>query len=381
MSSTIGSPARITRSDASWCGDAEFGPDATIANMRLFVTLVDEPLADLARDVRLGPSDQRAGGDLRRRPDRRHGRPSRSSAISSASLIIRRSRSTVDAERVRRRVGPALAWSRSRCIAEHRVRHGDAASPWARAADTASAYGSSVSSQVRSPIGVASPASAAPRSSRGTTRNGAVARPEDEHRQALERHRLVAGQVAQVRPDADEQRVELAPPVSPRRHAAGARRSARAGTVGRARDRHDPLAGERTAQPGGDRRRPVLEQLAVGEHALGAARPGPACAARWSSCWPDREHARAGRARTLDRGQRRRTRAPSCRRSRARRVEGGVELGERSRTRGRVGASGLDSARKRDRTRSGPAARIAIARRHDDVSRSSGRGGGRCREP
>jgi len=32
MSRTIGSPAAISRSDASWCGEALFGPDATIAN-------------------------------------------------------------------------------------------------------------------------------------------------------------------------------------------------------------------------------------------------------------------------------------------------------------------------------------------------------------
>ena len=32
MSSTIGSPARITRSPGSWCGDALLGPEATIQN-------------------------------------------------------------------------------------------------------------------------------------------------------------------------------------------------------------------------------------------------------------------------------------------------------------------------------------------------------------
>ena len=31
MSSTIGSPAWMTRSEASWWGEAEFGPDPTIA--------------------------------------------------------------------------------------------------------------------------------------------------------------------------------------------------------------------------------------------------------------------------------------------------------------------------------------------------------------
>ena len=52
------------------------------------------------------------------------------------------------------------------------------------------------------------PASAAPRSSRGTTIDRPPRGDEHEHRQSLERHGLVAGQVAQVRPDADEQRIQ-----------------------------------------------------------------------------------------------------------------------------------------------------------------------------
>ena len=32
MSSTIASPALITRDEASWCGEAEFGPEPTMAN-------------------------------------------------------------------------------------------------------------------------------------------------------------------------------------------------------------------------------------------------------------------------------------------------------------------------------------------------------------
>ena len=58
----------MTRSDASWCGDAEFGPEPTIAKCGLVVALGDEPLADLARDVGLGAPDQPAGGDLRDDP-------------------------------------------------------------------------------------------------------------------------------------------------------------------------------------------------------------------------------------------------------------------------------------------------------------------------
>ena len=69
-----------------------------------------------------------------------------------------------------------------------------------------------------------------------------------------------------------------------------------AGTIGRSLIDHDPFAGERTAQPGGDRRRPVLEHLAVGEHAVGAASQGPLAQIE-VVVLPDREHARAGRVR------------------------------------------------------------------------------------
>ena len=69
-------------------------------------------------------------------------------------------------------------------------------------------YGSRPSSQVTIVTSVRRPASAAPRSSRGTTIVGALAGDDDEHRQPFERHGLVRGQVAQVRSDRDEHRVE-----------------------------------------------------------------------------------------------------------------------------------------------------------------------------
>ena len=64
ISSTIGSPAAMTRSDASWCGEAELGPEPDDREMGIVMTLGDQSLADLARDIRLGPPDQRAAGDL-----------------------------------------------------------------------------------------------------------------------------------------------------------------------------------------------------------------------------------------------------------------------------------------------------------------------------
>ena len=56
-------PPAMTRSVGSWCGDAEFGPLATIQNAAHVVALVDEPVAHLARDVRLRPADEPAARD------------------------------------------------------------------------------------------------------------------------------------------------------------------------------------------------------------------------------------------------------------------------------------------------------------------------------
>ena len=71
MSSTIGSPAWITRSEASWWGEAEFGPGPDDREIGLVVAFGDEPLPDLGGDVRLRPADQAAGGDARDDPVRR----------------------------------------------------------------------------------------------------------------------------------------------------------------------------------------------------------------------------------------------------------------------------------------------------------------------
>ena len=115
MSRTIGSPARMTRSDASWCGDAEFGPDPTIANMRLVVALGDEPLADLARHVRFGPPDQPAGRDLRHDPVggvRGRAAAARSRRVLDHPQVAQDGRGELE-------VGApsSAAWRRSRCSA------------------------------------------------------------------------------------------------------------------------------------------------------------------------------------------------------------------------------------------------------------------------
>src|SRR4029079_792543 len=89
---------------------------------RRFVTFVDQPLADLPRDVSLGAPDERPAGDGRDAPIRSVGGRAatrsaawaapRSRAISSSSLLMRSSRSTVDAGTYVAR-SPSAAWIRS----------------------------------------------------------------------------------------------------------------------------------------------------------------------------------------------------------------------------------------------------------------------------
>ena len=99
---------------------------------------------------------------------------------------------------------------------------------------------------------------------------------DDQHRQPLERHRRVAGQVAQVRPDADEQRVEARPRRPPAGARPAARRSARpgssAGAVMRAspagrRHRRSPASAAIVAGPSSNSLRYAMD-------AVGARRRG-----------------------------------------------------------------------------------------------------------
>ena len=69
------------------------------------------------------------------------------------------------------------------------------------------AMGSSVSSQVRS-VNTSGRSTTRGASSRGTTRVASPSRGQDEHREALERHRLVPAQPRQVGPDRQQQHVD-----------------------------------------------------------------------------------------------------------------------------------------------------------------------------
>ena len=146
MSSTIGSPAWMTRSDASWWGDAEFGPEPTIAKCASSWPSAIESLADLRG--RRPPRSGRRGARPRsgRRPGPRRCAASRSSAISSASLTMRSSRRTPEASRVLD-AAPERRLEAQDVHRQHRVGHRDAAAPGSCPA-VARAYGSSVSSQV-----------------------------------------------------------------------------------------------------------------------------------------------------------------------------------------------------------------------------------------
>ena len=271
------------------------GAGADDREVGLVVALGDEPLADLPRDVGLGPADQPPGRDLGDDPiGGLGGQPQQRDLVG----VLDHPQVAQDGRRqgVLDR-GPEGRLEPEQVHRQQRVGHADATGDAGLAA--ASAYGSSVSSQVTIRSGVRSPASAAPRSSRGTTTNGAWPARSDEHRQPLERHRLVAGQVAQVRADPDEQRVE------PGRGGRGGRApqplgdSARAGMIGRVGDGHADRA------PGGPARRrwsPARPRTACGRRAPARRRRRGPLAELVVVVLADREHAGArGRGR-LDRG-------------------------------------------------------------------------------
>ncbi len=140
---------------------------------------------------------------------------SRRSSISSVSLIIRSSRRTSPA-RSRRAAGNRSAILRT-CIAQSRSlipsRVSDPTGrPRASAASRpTSATGSSVSCQLATstnpPLTAGQPR-AGVTSRRGADQGRRTGCRNDEHRQSLERHRVIAGEVVEVRPDADEEGVE-----------------------------------------------------------------------------------------------------------------------------------------------------------------------------
>ena len=337
-------------------------------------------------DVRLGPADERPGGDLVDDAVGGLRRRGAAASTSSASLTIRSV-----AERPSWPT-PNAAPGSARLEAEQvdrpeAVRDADRGTATA-ATPACDEVGDDRRAGRRSPSRSRSrrrrgrrPRAAGSLEARHDERRRPGRAADDEHRQPLERHGRVAGQVAQVRPDADEQRVEpglVAPRPSRPRRAVPRTRSAR---DRRSRgDRH--RAGRRrpaAASQRGDRRRAVLEQLAVREDASAPAsrarlrsarrraarRRGPARPASRRAA--DRDDAVVGPGGQVDDHGVGRGRAPGSRP----RASGPAR--RRRRRRGPASTSRVDQIRSSARTSDaghGPAAR---------VSRASRRGAGRRR--
>ena len=312
MSRTIGSPARITRSDASWCGDAEFGPRRDDRELGELVALGEEPLADLVARRRPRSGRRAARRRSGRRPGRRPRRRGAAASISSASLTSAASRS--DGRRRRRTSRPAArpgggAGGATRAGPRRAI----AGRPTARRprrdelGRRARADRRSPSrSRSRMPTAAAGLA-AAGSSSRGTTSvAGPAARPTTSIVSRSSGMRAVAGQVARSGPTPIEQRRRARPRS---RRASGARRAVPR-TARRGSSVASATSSWRAGSAGtGARSQPATAIVAgPSSNSLRYARTLSAPAARarlrsaTSSCWPTaRTRARVG-ARARDRG-------------------------------------------------------------------------------
>ena len=215
MSITIGSPAAMTRSPGSWCGDALLGPEATIQNSAWsWPSATSRSRTSRATSASVRPTSGPAAIDATTRSAA--WAAARSSATSSASLRIRRVRRTADASE--NRAPGRTRWSPSTKAAR---------TPSETATARTSATGASQRrlqrgrDQRHRVLGLLPGGDLHRARRRGRARprggclqarrdegQGAPRGRDDEHRQALQRHRLVAREVPQVRPDADEQRVQ-----------------------------------------------------------------------------------------------------------------------------------------------------------------------------
>ena len=302
----------------------------------------------------------------------------RSSAISSASLIIRSSRRTAVASSKRRawaaRAGAASRWHRPAARSETRepARAGaDAAVDERRRrarAGRRSRPRSTISTAVRQAR------SAAPRLEPRDDDERVVRRARDEHRQPLERHRLVAGEVPEVRPDPDEQRVEAVR----RRRVGGPRRRSRIASriAGRPAASATSVTGD--AEPGRERRAARPRTACGRRRRAPRRRRARACAAPGRRAGPTARTRGAGGTRAARSPRRGRRRAPSGRRSRASahssaRSSSGAVLARDRRRRRRPG--------RRRASRVLPDEVLGEDGDRGSVSRTPARGGGRRRAP
>ena len=266
------------------------GPRADDRELGAVVAFGDEALADLARDVGLGPPDEPAVGDLVDHPvGGLGGEPEEGDLVGvlhdpqlaqgeRCGLEGDAGERGLEPQEVERPepVGDADAGGRRRQQAA------DAGNGVLRLLPRRDGHGAGDDGRAAAGRGGLQP--------RHEERDGAFGG-HDEHRQPLERQGRVPGEVDEVGPDADEQRVEAAVAdggpgtLDPLGEAGGGNgRPARSGRgdgvhaggtspgpAGRgdvpgARRRH------RDPQPGRQRGVAVLEELAVGDDALGAGR-------------------------------------------------------------------------------------------------------------
>ena len=281
MSRTIGSPAWMTRSDGLVVGRRRVRPGPDDREVGLLVALGDELLADLGGDVRLGPADEPPGGDPGDDPVGGLGRQAQERdlvGVLDHAQLAQHAR-TASSNAV---PGPSAAWSRRTCIASI---VSDTAT---RAPPTRPGRRPARTGRRSRPRSAMSHRRAQPGLGRAALEPGhdderRVARADDEQGQPLEGHRLVAGQVAQVRADADEQGAT-------RRHAA----AASAARASRAAKRSAGTTGRvatvmRRAPAGRARRRPSRVRPRTACDRRGPCRRPRARAClrcSTSSCWP-----------------------------------------------------------------------------------------------
>ena len=211
MSSTIGSPAAITRSDASWWGEAEFGPDPTIAKCASsWPSAMSRSRTSRATSASVRPTSRPPAIWATTRSAA--WAASVSNAISSSSLTIRRRPRIGEASS---KVAPASrSWRRRRCRAgrssETAIRSGTRSRAVAHhRRDQRVRVVRLVPGHDRQQAGGGRRAGSGGRRLESRHDEGPVPRRgDDQHRQTFQRHGRIAGQVAHVRPDPDEDRAE-----------------------------------------------------------------------------------------------------------------------------------------------------------------------------
>ena len=240
MSRTIGSPAWMTRSDASWWGEALFGPEPTIENSASsWPSARSRSRTSRATSASVRP-DEPAGGDPGDHPVGRLGREP-----EELDLV-----GVLDHPRLAQHRAGALEPGAGRGAEDaqdvHRpepVAHGEPRrSPIGRTPERLGHEAEDERDGVVRLLPGRERRRARGHAGRAPSRRGLETRDDDgdrarrrddEHRQPLEGHRLVAGQVGEVRPDPDER---ASSPRSPR-SAPRQRRPSRSGETGRTIDR------------------------------------------------------------------------------------------------------------------------------------------------